>query len=1385
MNAGETAVLPTALRAPVAPQMPESRQPAALPAVHPAALPAAPPAALPAAVAPFAELAGKRRYRLGPLLGEGSNGVVFRATCGDTGRDVAIKLMRDDAARATAERARRRARFQHETHLCEALRHPNIVALLDKGEAPDGRLFAVFEFVEGRTLRDWLAAQGPLSAVDTGRLMTEVLDALAAAHRRGIVHRDLKPQNIMIAMADGEPHAKLLDFGIGELLPGTEDLARQTSTQATEVLGSPQYCAPEQLRNEAPTPRSDLYAWGLVVIECLTGDVVMHGASVADILHQHLSPVDIALPPSIASHPLGSVLRRALNKNPAQRAASADELGAQFRALNFAALVGQFDASRASRPARPHPFAPRGEMAGMAGMAGTAATAGEYRQITTLCCSVTLAGAGTQRHAGTDHGDLLDGYEAQWLTKCTDIAVGYGAQVGGRLGDTLLFHFGLQGDIDRPARRAARAALDMVRVAERARLPAPTAAGSHARDEGWRVEVAAAIHVGQVLAHASRMSDLTGVSMPAAASRLMRLAGPGQILISDDARLALERHADTRPTSLRLARAGLVPQPVHELLGERRADTPFDSLDASMTAPMVGRARELDALLRAWQDVLARHRRDARGERAPRGMPRLVVGEAGIGKSRLVHELCEAVRTQGHAFAHCGCLPERENHALFPILRFIGAHWHIDADRPAGLALAAIDAMIAPLECDHAAARVALATWLGLPCDAKGFLWSSAREQHALFDVLEQLIVSLGNGAPVLLVVDDVQWIDRSTEDFLAYLRRSPRAAAIGIVLTSRPDKLDRWRGATERLALRRLSRDDAQHLVSAFLGERALDPAWLGQLAHRTAGIPLFIEAVARELVTSGAATGADGSPAGPRATDPDPLPVSLGGMLGLAFDRIDGARDTAQLAATIGLEVDAQLLADASPHDRATLDAHLRLLLEERIVYAQHRRDRVFYSFRHALIRDAAYESMPPAVRRGNHARVGRALAVEADRGGGAHAFGVAGHFARAGAFADAIGHGIDAARRALERSRYDDAIRYGQAVFDWLANADYAQREHDSARIRATLTHATMARFGWADPQVREHAEQLLRQVQTLDDQELAISALWTLSTCYHVAGDRPTVRGICTRLDALAAERGDAGVQVAADAMRGMSLWVDGHYARARAAFDAVLAGYDVRRDAGHRRILGLDTRAWTMASLASVRWCIDDDPRASLAIAHEAVHCATCLDHLPTLGVTMMYLARMHQLAGDRDAAAATSEAILRLSDAHRLRAVEHYAAIIHAWTQGDRAGIVAHLDAQRQSGGLLGLTYYASLLAELDAGRGDFAAALAQIGECLAWCESTGERYYEAQLLLKQCEYVRQADPRRGGEAARAACRRAFGIATAAGMTGIVARAEAMLHALS
>ncbi|TKC86064.1 TOMM system kinase/cyclase fusion protein [Trinickia terrae] len=1314
---------------------------------------------------PAAELRGMHGYRLGALLGEGGGGWVYRAVRIDTGRTVAIKLMREDTARTAVERERSRTRFARETRLCETLHHPHVVALLDKGQTPDGRLFAVFEHVPGRTLRDMLAAEGALSAVTTGLLMTQVLEGLAAAHRQGVVHRDLTPQNVMVTMTDGVPHAKILDFGIGALLPGAAQADGRTPTQSTEVLGSPQYCAPEQLRNEAPTIRTDLYAWGLLVIECLTGHAVMQGASIAEILYQHLSPVDVALPPAIAAHPLGTVLRLALNKDPRRRAASADELAAQFRALPFQALVGEFDYRRASHR--------RAEVS----RTGTGnGEAGVYRQVTVLCCHAGVAAEASHAAADAACLDALEACEQQWLTKCADIAVGYGGEACGKLGDTLLFYFGTQDGIDRPARRAARAALEMMRQAGRARHEAPALPGGRETAGCPGVEIAAAIHAGPILAQAPLTA---GGATAATAAKLLRLASPGSILLTEDARQLLERHIDHAPAPLRFARAGHPSQRVYTLLGERHEHASFDSLDRSEAPPMIGRDRERETLLRTWRSVAAPGP-DAQDENPPLRPARLVIGEPGIGKSRLVYDLCETVRKTGQAFAWCACLPERVNHALFPLLRFVAAHWHIDADGETAAALAAIDRMIEPLDCDRAAARATLAAWLGVAREPGSLPWSSVRQQQALFEVLREIVVSLGGGGAVLFVVEDVQWIDRASAEFIESLRRSPSCRSVCIVMTSRPEALERWRAGTDRMTLRRLSRSDTRRLIAVLLDRPGIDASALDALTKHTAGIPLFAEEIVRELVISGAAPDAQGI----GVPDRYPLPGTLRDMLELALDRIDGARDTAQLAATIGLEVDARLLADVSSYEPAVLDEHLKRLLEARVIYAQHRLDGVSYAFRHALIREAAYESMPAAVRRRNHACVARALGLRPERGSGMQTLNIAQHFVRAQAFAEAVPYGIRAAQRALERALHDDAIRYAQMVRDWLTRCDYAGQARDEARADLALVHAMMARFGWADPQVHGHAERLLRQVDGLDDAQLVASALWTVATRHHVASDRAAVQRIVVQLLGLAASSNDPGIRVAARSMQGMSLWIDGHYPAARAALEAALAGYDVARDAGHRRVFGLDTRAWSMAALASVMWHMQDDPEPSLAMARDAVHRATCTDHLPTLGVTLMYFARMQQCAGDRAGARATTEIILRLSSLYGLSAVERYAAIIHAWSGGDRDAVVAHIDALRGSGCLLGLTYYASLIAEIDAARGDWRSALREIDACLALCREMSERYYEAELLLKKAQYLIHAAAGESCGAASEVCRAALDAALAAGMSRTAASAREMLARL-
>jgi len=574
---------------------------------------------------------------------------------------------------------------------------------------------------------------------------------------------------------------------------------------------------------------------------------------------------------------------------------------------------------------------------------------------------------------------------------------------------------------------------------------------------GWRVEISAAIHVGPALAR-SVLSP--GGATPSTASKLMRLAPPGRILLTEAVWRSLERHTVCTRTPFVLTRAGYPPEPVYALHGERHEHALFDALEQSRSPRLVGRERERGKLLRAWESFAKEGVARTHG----RKMAQLIVGDVGIGKSRLVYEVADTIRSYGHASLFCTCRSERSNHALFPILRAIATYWQIEVDGNADNALAAIDAMIAPCQGDRTAIRAMLAAWLGVPGHTADGQRTSAPRQALLFDILRQLIVSIGQGRPVLLVVEDVQWIDETSADFLALLRHPDAASEIGVILTSLPEKLARWHETATRLTLRRLSRNDTRSLLISLLDRPGIDPTALDMLAERTAGIPLFIEEIVRELIVSGALTEPGQPLRGLSSTDHYPLPSSLKDMLELAFDRLDGARDTAQLAATIGMEVDGALLATASPHEPAVLREHLRRLQEARIVYAQHRLGGTSYTFRHAMIRDAAYESMPRSSARRNHARVARALASRCDGAAGPRALKVAEHFALAGAFEEAVAYGIAAAQSTLDRALCDDAIALIQRVREWLVRCG-GRREAANDSLRADISDALASMLGRA--------------------------------------------------------------------------------------------------------------------------------------------------------------------------------------------------------------------------------------------------------------------------------------------------------------------------------
>ena len=259
------------------------------------------------------------RFRIDKLLGQGGFGAVYAATQLNLDREVALKILRPDLI-ATEDS---RARFRREAELAQRLEHPNTVRLFDFGGVEEGVPFMAFELLHGRGLDEVIAHDGPQAEARVARMTSQVLKSLMEAHGKGIVHRDIKPSNIFLCDFPGEPDfAKVLDFGIAKLAHGDAS----TVTSDGQVLGSPSYMAPEQVRGSAVEPSSDLYALGLVAAEMLSGQLVYRGPSALQVLMDQASDAPVPLSAHVLSSPLGAVIERATRKCQDERFRSAEEM---------------------------------------------------------------------------------------------------------------------------------------------------------------------------------------------------------------------------------------------------------------------------------------------------------------------------------------------------------------------------------------------------------------------------------------------------------------------------------------------------------------------------------------------------------------------------------------------------------------------------------------------------------------------------------------------------------------------------------------------------------------------------------------------------------------------------------------------------------------------------------------------------------------------------------------------------------------------------------------------------------------------------------------------------------------------------------------------------
>src|SRR5580658_6830520 len=286
-------------------------------------------------------------YEILDKLGEGGMGEVWRARDQRLQRTVAVKILPADVSSDPS----RRARFEQEAHALAALNHPNIVAIYDVGN-DQGRAFLVSELVEGESLRAILD-RGLVPVRKAIEIAGQIADGMAAAHALGIVHRDLKPENIMVTRSG---QVKILDFGLAKQAATSsgENTATMALSQPGTVLGTAGYMSPEQVRADAVDARSDIFSFGAVLYEMLTGHRAFQASTSVETMHAvlNLDPPEFdgelgKLPPA-----LSTIVRRCLEKRPEQRFQSAADLAFALRSLTGASISGAQAALSTARPSQ-------------------------------------------------------------------------------------------------------------------------------------------------------------------------------------------------------------------------------------------------------------------------------------------------------------------------------------------------------------------------------------------------------------------------------------------------------------------------------------------------------------------------------------------------------------------------------------------------------------------------------------------------------------------------------------------------------------------------------------------------------------------------------------------------------------------------------------------------------------------------------------------------------------------------------------------------------------------------------------------------------------------------------------------------------------------------
>ncbi|MDB5898744.1 MAG: adenylate/guanylate cyclase [Ramlibacter sp.] len=958
--------------------------------------------------------------------------------------------------------------------------------------------------------------------------------------------------------------------------------------------------------------------------------------------------------------------------------------------------------------------------------APTLAPAPELRRLTVIFCDLVGSVELANRLDPEDWHALLACYQAT----AGDAVRRQHGHVAQHLGDGLVAYFGypLAGEDD--AERAVRAALAIVQAVPAIPMP----------DGGAPLRVRVGLHTGAtVMGHVGGDDGeyLALGDTPNIAARIQALAPANGVLLSPVTRTLVaagvhcvefgEFSLKGLGGTMRLHQALRVRGPADE--GSRRSD-----------APLLGRGPELGRLVQRWQ------------ESATSGACVLLLGEPGIGKSRLAHELRTRVRHEGSEAWTLRCSAHATNTPFAPLQQFL--QQAMVAIDPGQESPAALDAALAQVGVHDAALVGPLRALLGLAAIDGGeeATLSAQALRERTFAAATGALRTMAARRHTLLVVEDLHWADPTTLEWLRRVLRAPLPPGLMLLLLARTEFDAGWTPAAglERLALEPCTSEEAAALVGVLDRARTLSPAAVAVIIERAEGNPLFLEEFTR------AALEARG----------ESIPLTLQEQTTARLDRLGRSRQVLQHAAVIGREFSRRQLRLASELPDDVLEEGLQRGVEAHMLRPLDGAGGAF-AFRHALLRDAAYASLLRSARQAMHARVAEAMLAEDPAIARTQPELLAHHYTEAGQVRPAIAHWLAAAKLALSRSASMEAAAHAREGLRLLGAAgDDPAALALELELRLVLAPALMAVRGVLDPEVEQAYSRARLLCERLGNGPKLLVPVWGLWAYELMRGEVDRADGVARRLRLLADSNPHPTIALVAAATNGMTRFYQGDLRAARDECGKGLGEFRLRAGSSGsaRGMHDPGVMCHTFHGLAC--WLLGDTATAAAGAAalREAI------PQLPPFDAAYAWCsdAVLHTLAGDAEAACASSLRAIAIGKEQAFPAWQMMGAMMHGWGQARQGQPGAALvqmrrafDAWCGSGARNLRPFFLLLLADAALAQDDAAQALRAAESGLAEA-ATGEHCWDPELH----RLAAQALARLGeGAAALASARRGIEVA--------------------